>query len=452
MDPSLGDRIRELRKARGMSQEALAEGLVTGSYISLIESGKRAPFPEILVVLAQRLGTTAEYLLSGKSERDHQEDQLRLQFAELALTHGDADEAHAAFLSLTDRTLPDLSRAAQWGLARAAELRGGHREAATILDSLLAPARASERGAPPLIRLHIARCRVYRQAGDLMRSVEIGELALEEVRALGLAGTEDEIKLASTLVAAYWARGDMMSAEVLADQVIERAERLSSRDALGAALWNACLVAEARDDLTLAIALAERTIALIAEGPSPTALASFRVTYGWLLLRCNPPRLDEAEDQLRRAYQVLADVNGQGPALQCCETELSRAAMLRGDLDSALELADHALGMDLDAFPNQDALFVRGLVLTRLGRIEEGVAAVSGAARHLEGVGSRQEAARVWRELGETMLQLGDRDQAIAAFIRTADCAGVRSAMAATPWMDGPRRGGEDRSAAVPVG
>ncbi len=59
--------------------------------------------------------------------------------------------------------------------------------------------------------------------------------ALREVRALGLEGTEEEIKLASTLVAAYWARGDLFSAQHLADQVIERAERLGSRTARGSA-------------------------------------------------------------------------------------------------------------------------------------------------------------------------------------------------------------------------
>jgi tetratricopeptide (TPR) repeat protein len=452
MDPSLGDRIKQLRHAAGLSQEELGAGLVTGSYISLIEAGKRAPVPEVLVGLAQRLGTTTEYLLTGDSEHAHQEDQLRLKFAELALTHGDADEAYEGFLALADRPRPELRRAALWGLARAAELRGSHREAATILEQLLGPARASEPGAPPLIRVHMARCRVYREAGDLTRSVEVGERALAEIEKLGLAGTEDEIKLASTLVAAYWGRGDLLSAEVLAGQVIERAERLDSREALGSALWNACLVAEARGEMTLALSLAERTIALIAEGPSPTALAGMRVTYGWLLLRCDPPRLGDAEEQLRRAHATLADSSGKGPDMQCCDTELARAAMLRGDLETALQFADHALGMDLDAFPNQDALFVRGLVLTRMGRTEEGLAAVEGAARHLEGIGSQLRAARAWREYAETLLQFGDRDGAVSALVRAADCAGIRSAMAASPLTDGQRRGGDHQPAAAPGG
>lgn len=450
MGLSLGDRLRELRKAIGMSQEELGAGLVTGSYVSLIESGKRAPFPEVLVGLAERLGTTAEYLMTGDTEHDHQEDQLRLRFAEIALANGDADAAHAGFLALADRPGPELRRAARWGLARAEEIRGSYRSAVTILEDLLAPARSGELGAPPLLTLHMARCRVYRQAGDVSRSIEIGEQALAEVAELGLTGTELEIQLASTLVGSYWRRGDLLSAEVLASQVIERAEKLGSRDALGAAYWNACVVAQSRGDVTLAISLAERTLALISEGSPARAVAGMRVTYSWLLLRCDPPRIDEAEVQLQRAHAALSDADGQGPAVQACETELARAAMLRGDLEKALAFADSALGDDLAAFPNQDALLLRGLVLVRMGRAVEGMSAVAGAARHLESAGAQPQAAQAWRELAETLLQLGDRDNAITALIRTADSAGIRSALPRSARIEGSRGNGDRHQPAAP--
>lgn len=54
---SLGKRIRELRKARHLTQERLAELVEIGpANISYIETGRFAPSGETLVKLAQALG------------------------------------------------------------------------------------------------------------------------------------------------------------------------------------------------------------------------------------------------------------------------------------------------------------------------------------------------------------------------------------------------------------
>lgn len=52
----LGERIRQLRVAHGMSQTALGDGRYSGSYISHIESGRRRPGSEVLGFIAARLG------------------------------------------------------------------------------------------------------------------------------------------------------------------------------------------------------------------------------------------------------------------------------------------------------------------------------------------------------------------------------------------------------------
>ena len=182
------------------------------------------------------------------------------------------------------------------------------------------------------------QCRLYRLDGDLARSIEVGEAGLREVRDLGLEVTEDGIRLASTLVSSYWSRDDMTAAQELAGQVIDLAESLGSRAAQGSAYWNACLVAEASGDLEQAITLARRALALLGESGSDLSLAGLRVTCGWLLLRRDPPELDEAEDQLERAHETLADLSATAE-LGSCETELARIALLRGDFDLAIETA-----------------------------------------------------------------------------------------------------------------
>lgn len=58
---SLGQKIRNLRKERKMTQLALARGLVTPSMISQIESDKATPSQELLEQLAARLGVKPSF-------------------------------------------------------------------------------------------------------------------------------------------------------------------------------------------------------------------------------------------------------------------------------------------------------------------------------------------------------------------------------------------------------
>ena len=85
--------------------------------------------------------------------------------------------------------------AAQWGVARALETAGDLYGALDRVERLLAEYRAGRADTPGLLLLLNAQCRLYRDVGDLDHSVTIGENALVEVRALGLAGTEDRERL-----------------------------------------------------------------------------------------------------------------------------------------------------------------------------------------------------------------------------------------------------------------
>ncbi len=59
----LGDRIRTLRRKRGLTQENLAEALdLSVAYVSLIERGGRNPPFTTVVAIAQALGVSASQL------------------------------------------------------------------------------------------------------------------------------------------------------------------------------------------------------------------------------------------------------------------------------------------------------------------------------------------------------------------------------------------------------
>ena len=69
-EETLGQRLRRLRTERGLSQEELARkaGIAARAQISSFEGGTRNPGPEALQSLANVLGVSLTYLISGTDE------------------------------------------------------------------------------------------------------------------------------------------------------------------------------------------------------------------------------------------------------------------------------------------------------------------------------------------------------------------------------------------------
>lgn len=69
----IGERVRQARQARGLSQADLAELLnVSDGYISKVELGKNAMTVTVLVKLSDALNVSADWLLRNKT-REAQE-------------------------------------------------------------------------------------------------------------------------------------------------------------------------------------------------------------------------------------------------------------------------------------------------------------------------------------------------------------------------------------------
>ena len=63
----MSDRIAELRHMRGLSQAALAKALgLSTSTIAMYEQGRREPSVSVIIALADALGVTIDYLLTGQ--------------------------------------------------------------------------------------------------------------------------------------------------------------------------------------------------------------------------------------------------------------------------------------------------------------------------------------------------------------------------------------------------
>src|SRR5256885_1165555 len=236
---------------KGLSQAQLALPELSDSYISLIESGKRIPTPDVVRLLARKLDCSVSYLVSGIDEDAQQQMRTTLQYAEIALQNGEAAEARNRFAELLAdpdlNALPELACRARWGHALALESAGELEEALGEL-AVLGASVSPEYDTDEWCRLYIAISRCHREIGDLGESVAVAERAFAQVTTKPGPWRDETVKLGATLVSAYIERGDLVSARQLTDRLIERADELGSPVARMAAYWEASLVAEYQAD------------------------------------------------------------------------------------------------------------------------------------------------------------------------------------------------------------
>src|SRR5688500_3801064 len=93
----LGERLRSLRVAAGLTQSQLAGERFSKEYVSQIERGKTRPTTETVEWLAARLGVDAGFLASGVSTDERGRVEATLARAEALLQAHRYDEAIDAF-------------------------------------------------------------------------------------------------------------------------------------------------------------------------------------------------------------------------------------------------------------------------------------------------------------------------------------------------------------------
>ena len=128
---SLGDRIRQLRINRGMTQTELAGERFSKEYLSQIERSKTRPTDETVSWLAARLGVDSGFLESGVSTSDQDRAESIISRAEAAIESQQYTEAvemlEAVVTSLGAAQAPQLELRALlaegWARMYVSELR-----------------------------------------------------------------------------------------------------------------------------------------------------------------------------------------------------------------------------------------------------------------------------------------------------------------------------------------
>ena len=417
---AVGARIRSLRLERGLSQAQVAEGMLSASYVSLVESGRRQPASSALGHIAERLGVDTGFLRDGIDAEVRHRARLALGRAEAALSRGDVDDAYQQFTELDGSSglREEQRRQVRMGRATAAEARGDLTEALRLLVELADEARQAP-SVYPWMDVAVALCRCYREAGDLDLAISIGEEAMHHAGELGLDATDEFVRLGCTVLAAYQERGDLARATLLAEDMIRLADDMGAPQTRGAAYWNASLVAESRGEIGQALVLVDRALAMFGESDDRRNLERLRVTYAWLLLQQYPPQAEKALELLDSVRSDLVEHAGSVD-VGSCDAERARALLALGRADEARQAAEQSLaGLgDQPGFESARARLLLGRVLREQGDHAGCFDQCTAAAATLESLGASRQAAAVWRELGDMYRDLGRADVAMDAYDR----------------------------------
>jgi len=422
----LGERIRNLRIAAGLTQGEVAGPDASIAYVSRIEAGKRRPDLGLLTALAGRLGVAVEELLLGVSRDRRAELRLSLDYAELSLRSGNAADALARSTEVLDAALLTSDRALTQGSAmvKALALEAlGHLDDAIIdLENLVAADETSAQW----IRAAIALTRCYRESGDLVRATDAGEKAMARIEQVGLEGCDEAVQLAVTIASVYNERGDSGHAIRLCRAAALRAEALDSPVARASAYWNASILESEHGRIEAAIPLAKHALSLLESGDDNRNLAKLHSQLGMFLLATEPPDAAGARQSLEQAATELEWSAATVVERGYNQVALARSFLLLGDLDRAESLAGEvteiAAGAPLLA---ADCALLRGQLNAVRGRSEDARQAYLEAVRLLSAVGADRAAAQMWLDLGTLLDELGESAAANTAFRSAAASTGL---------------------------
>ena len=430
LDPAeLGQRIRAARVAKGWTQTQLAGDDISVGYVSRIESGQRRPNSQTLEDLASRLGVPTEHLLRGVTAREYDEIKLTLDFAELSLETGQHIEAEAQARQALDRasvaSQDELVFRARYIVARALEGQGNLDDAILELENLV----YARQGGLLRVKSAIAMVRCLKNSGDLNAAIEVGERVMAQLSGSLVESCDEAVQLAVTVALAYFNRGDAGHAIRMCRKAIVKAEALDSPVARASAYWNASVFEAERGAVSNAVPLAERALALLAEGQDARNLARLRTTLGRMQLELDPPDVPEAKRHLEQAAQDLAWSSASTIDIAHNNLAIARARYLDGELSPAHDICAEIIASVQNEAPllAAEAESLAGQVVAATGDAEGAKAAYRRAVFLLTGVGADRDAAQLWFELADLLEDIGDVEAARTAYRSAAAAFGLRT-------------------------
>lgn len=364
----LGDRLRQARLARGMSQEALAQPEFTKSYVSAVERGKARPSLKALELMARRLGMPInEFLLAvptggpGMDVAALDADlAYQLDHAKLLITTQRGEEA----LQLINATEQDYqpyfdqfsteTRYRFYGLRALAYLRMGEPGSArSNLDRALSLAR--QLADPQEIeRAHNALGVVFYQQGLPQQALEHHRLCMRAIHEGKVKDPTLRLTIYQNLANDYWALKDTTQAIAAYKEALALLEDAGNLEQQGGVYWGLSLAYKDDGDLMRATLYAQKALTLYDAAQNQASVIAMSTNLAEIFIE--QQQYDAAQPLLDRAQELLVQSPDDGRA-SILYTHYAALYLAQGQVDQAAAAAQQSLVLSaaLDQTPGKDS-------------------------------------------------------------------------------------------------
>jgi tetratricopeptide (TPR) repeat protein len=411
-DPvALGQRLRQMRQASGLSLRGLAFEDCSAAYLSRIENGTRVPSPAILQQLAERLNTTVESL-TGRPPGGVV-PAARLIELEIAVGIGsDETEDMAESIIKQARELGDRvgqSKALE-SLGQLALDQRDDERAVSFLEEAVAVAGAP----PPRARpsLYESLGRAHAGLGDVSKAIAVLRPAFEDA----LSDPVDPalaLRFGVFLASAHTDLGEPAEALATLSRLLEHEAAITDRRSLARLEWALSRTYAEAGRSEIAERYARRVIGYFETSEESTRLGRAHLVLGAILL--DRDRASEADSHLLRARSLMNDA--PSPEVALLSYEQARQAMIEGNLERCEQLAREALDETEGTEPGTAGMAYTLLakVAAKRGDLETALFIIHQALENLSGTTAAPYCADAYETLAEIAVDLGRTEEALEA-------------------------------------
>jgi tetratricopeptide (TPR) repeat protein len=422
----LGDRVRQLRSAAGLTQSDLAGDRFSKEYVSQIERGKTRPTRETIEWLAARLGVDAGFLASGVAADERGRLEAALARAEALYQAGEDIEAVSAFDSLVAAARvtgsPELQVRALVGTGRAKMRVSDHRVALELFTEArgLAEAGSFSDVERADVLLMLGACRF--QLNSTQSAIALFGEGLALAERSGMPCDALKADLYSWRARCWRRQRDYEAARDDVERALELAQGVDDLRTIGVAYFQASLVADRQGHWVLARTYAERAREAYAQIADRVHVGDLTNNLGGLNFLLG--KTDDAIALLKEAFAIGLETGRDADAGRAVSS-LAQVHLRTGDPAQAEEQARHALRL-LDGRVDYidevgNAQVVLGRALLELGRLDEAEAAFRDAEVSFAELGSASHRATVWVARGDLAAKRGDHKTAADLYRSAAE-------------------------------
>jgi tetratricopeptide (TPR) repeat protein len=422
----LGERLRNLRVAAGLTQGQLAGDRFSKEYVSQIERGKTRPTAETIQWLAERLGSDASFIANGVSTDERGRVEGALARTEALIQSDRCAEAIGEYESIRASVLAtgsaELEARALKGEARARAVEGDVRQAIPLLERARGltegPGFSDVERAEVVYELGVARYKL----SSISTAIGLFNAALQLAERSELPCDLLRSKILEARSRCYRRQRDFQAAKEDVARALELAESAQDLPSMAAVYFQASIVAEREGHWVLARTYAEKAKAIFEDLAEERHVGRLLNNIGGLNFLLGKP--EEAVPHLKEAFRIALDLGHEADAAQAVSS-LAQVHLRTGNVDQAEEQARHALRLldgrldFLDEIGN--AQLVLGRALLQQERLDEAEEQFRAADTTFEQLSSVSHRAAAWVALGDLATRCGEDREAAHLYRRAAE-------------------------------